>query len=71
MTAQSILKILSLGLAVAAAYFLLAKNDAERSFIIATLGAVAFFLSIRFEIVQRQRLRNKESENSTSGEKQL
>jgi|GEM_PF-2319232 hypothetical protein len=71
MRAPNILKILSLGLAVAAAYFLLMKNDAERSFIIATLGAIAFFLSIRFEIVQRQRLKNKESENPASGEKQL
>ncbi len=71
MTTPNILKILSLGLAIAAAYFLVMKNDAERSFIIATLGAIAFFLSIRFEIMQRQRLRNKESENSTSSEKHL
>ncbi|MCX7639105.1 MAG: hypothetical protein N2Z23_01500 [Pyrinomonadaceae bacterium] len=51
-------KILSIVLIAVAFYFLFYRNDRETVFIIAVLGAVAFFLSIRFEIRERQKEQN-------------
>lgn len=60
MTISVFFKIVCVGLIILGAYFLFWRADRETTFIIVTLGAVAFFLSIRFEICRRQRQREQE-----------
>ncbi len=48
-------------LAAAAAYFIWGGNK-DGAFISAVLGCVAFFLSIRFQVKERNRLREAEIE---------
>ncbi len=55
-------QILAVVLAGAAAYFLLTGNN-DYGFVAAVLGAVAFFLSIRFQVKERNRIREAEREN--------
>jgi len=59
---ERLFQILAVVLAGAAAYFLLAGNN-DYGFVAAVLGAVAFFLSIRFQVKERNRIREAEREN--------
>lgn len=49
-------------LAVAAAYFLWVANK-DGAFVSAVLGCVAFFLSIRFQVKERNRTREAEHDD--------
>ena len=61
MNAERIFQVLAVILAGIAAYFLWARNN-DGAFISAVLGAVAFFLSIRFQVKERNLLRDAERE---------
>lgn len=52
-----IFQIAAVVLAGLAAYFLWSGQD-ERAFVAAVVGAVAFFLSIRFQVKERNRVRH-------------
>ena len=52
-------------LAGAAAYFFWAGNP-DYTFVAVVLGCIAFFLSIRFEVKERNRVRAAERETSKS-----
>jgi hypothetical protein len=58
---ERIFQALAAFLAVAAGYFLWADNR-DALFVSAVLGAVAFFLSIRFQVKERNRRRAVESD---------
>jgi len=62
---ERIFQALAALLAVAAGYFFWADNR-DALFASAVLGAVAFFLSIRFQVKERNRIR--EAEKKTLGE---
>ncbi len=51
-----------------AAYFLWSGHD-ERAFVAAVVGAVAFFLSIRFQVKERNRVRHASEEQRGTDEK--
>jgi hypothetical protein len=53
-------------LAGIAAYFLWARNT-EGAFVSAVLGCVAFFLSIRFQVKERNRVREAENQRPGDG----
>ena len=55
---ERIFQIVAVILAVAAAYFLWNGNN-EGAFVSAVLGSVAFFLSIRFQVKERNRQREE------------
>ncbi len=55
-----IFQIAAVILAGVAAYFLWSGNG-ERAFVSAVVGAVAFFLSIRFQVKERNRVREVEN----------
>jgi uncharacterized membrane protein YbhN (UPF0104 family) len=57
---ERLFQILAAVLAGIAAFFLVWRNDAETAFIAAVLGAVSFFLSIRFQV--KERLKQREAE---------
>jgi hypothetical protein len=63
MKAERIFQIIAVILAGIAAYFLWNKNS-DGAFVSAVLGCVAFFLSIRFQVKQRNQTR--EAERATS-----
>lgn len=56
-------QILAVILAGVAAYFLWNKNG-DGAFVSAVLGAVAFFLSIRFQVKERLKQRDLENEQA-------
>ena len=63
MTLPIIFKILAVILGGIAAYFLwTAKNDAAFASVVG--GCVCFFLSVRFEVKERNRLRSAEAEDA-------
>ena len=51
-----------------AAYFLWMKNT-EGAFVSAVLGCVSFFLSVRFQVKERNRERELENERARAGDK--
>ncbi len=55
-------------LAVIAAYFLWAKNN-DGAFVSAVLGCVSFFLSVRFQVKERDKTR--EAENAVHGDEHI
>jgi F0F1-type ATP synthase assembly protein I len=58
---ERIFQILAVILAGVAAYFLWAGNN-DRAFVSAVLGSVSFFLSVRFQVKERNRIRELEKE---------
>jgi hypothetical protein len=60
-----IFQIAAVALAGVAAYFLWSGQD-ERAFVAAVVGAVAFFLSIRFQVKERNRVRETERLSETT-----
>ncbi|QQS34294.1 MAG: hypothetical protein IPM50_06930 [Acidobacteriota bacterium] len=56
---ERIFQVFAFGLAVLAGYFFWADNR-EASFIAAVLGSVSFFLSIRTQVVARNKIRESE-----------
>jgi hypothetical protein len=60
MIMERLFQLLALVLAVAAAYFYW-TDSRDALFASVVLGAVAFFLSIRFQIKERNRLRGAEA----------
>ena len=60
MIVERAFQIAAVVLAVAAAYFLWQRNG-DAAFVSAVLGAVAFFLSIRFQVKERNRRRTAEN----------
>lgn len=61
-----IFQIAAVVLAGLAAYFLWSGQD-ERAFVAAVVGAVAFFLSIRFQVKERNRVRHASSAEEQRG----
>jgi hypothetical protein len=61
-----IFQIAAVILAGLAAYFLWSGQD-ERAFVAAVVGAVAFFLSIRFQVKERNRVRDASSAEEMRG----
>jgi len=59
MTIERIFQILAVLLAGIAAYFYW-KGNGDGTFISAVLGCVAFFLSVRFQVMERNRVRDAE-----------
>lgn len=62
---ELVFKILAAALACVAAYFFWVRNP-DYAFVAAVFGAVAFFLSIRFEVKKRNAAREAERERATS-----
>ena len=62
MKAERIFQIIAAILAGTAAYFLWMGN-ADGAFVSAVLGSVAFFLSIRFQVKERNRAREAEGKS--------
>lgn len=60
MKAESAFQIAAVLLAAIAAYFLWTGNS-DGGFIASVLGAVAFFLSVRFQVKERNALREAEA----------
>ncbi|MCC6329989.1 MAG: hypothetical protein IT174_15860 [Acidobacteria bacterium] len=58
---ERVFQITALGLAAIAAYFLWRHNN-DGAFIAAVLGCLSFFLSIRAQVKERNRLRSAEAE---------
>ena len=58
---ERIFQIVAVILAGIAAYFLW-TGDRDGAFVSAVLGCVAFFLSIRFQVKERNRIREEERE---------
>lgn len=58
---ERVFQITALGLAAIAAYFLWSGNN-DDAFIAAVLGCLSFFLSIRAQVKERNRLRSAEAE---------
>ena len=63
MMVERAFQIAAVVLAVAAAYFLWQRNG-DGAFVSAVLGAVAFFLSVRFQVKERNRRRAAENVDS-------
>ena len=64
MKAERIFQIVAVILAGIAAYFFWVGNT-EGAFVSAVLGCVAFFLSIRFQVKERNREREAEKQAKT------
>ena len=62
-----VFQIAAVILAGIAAYFLWAGNN-DGAFVSAVVGCVAFFLSIRFQVKERNRLREEERERAIEDE---
>lgn len=60
-----IFQIVAVILAGVAAYFLWSGQD-ERAFVAAVVGAVAFFLSIGYQVKERNRIRETERLSETA-----
>jgi hypothetical protein len=56
---ERIFQLIAVILAGIAAYFLWSGNN-DGAFVSAVLGCVAFFLSIRFQVKERNRIREEE-----------
>ena len=67
MKAERIFQIVAVILAVIAAYFLWTGNK-DGGFVATVLGAVAFFLSVRFQVKERNVLREAEAAARTDDE---
>ncbi|MGB7207604.1 MAG: hypothetical protein WBD27_02985 [Pyrinomonadaceae bacterium] len=67
---ERIFQIVAVILAGVAAYFLWAGNN-DRAFVSAVLGCVAFFLSVRFQVKERNRIRELEREKKQSQEEEI
>ena len=67
MKAERIFQIVAVILAGIAAYFLWTGNK-DGGFVAAVLGAVAFFLSVRFQVKERNVLREAEAAARTDDE---
>lgn len=65
MMAERLFQIVAVILAGVAAYFLWTGNK-DGAFISAVLGAVAFFLSVRSQVKERNRTREAEREKAES-----
>jgi len=63
---ERVFQIVAVMLAGIAAYFLWARNT-EGAFVSAVLGCVAFFLSIRFQVKERNRVREAENQRPGDG----
>jgi uncharacterized membrane protein len=61
MKAERIFQIVAVILAGIAAYFLWTQNK-DGAFVSAVFGAVAFFLSVRFQVKERNTVREAERE---------
>ena len=59
---ERLFQILAAVLALIAAFFLVWRSDAETAFIAAVLGAVSFFLSVRFQVKERLNRRDAETQ---------
>jgi F0F1-type ATP synthase assembly protein I len=67
---ERIFQIVAVILAGVAAYFLWAGNN-DRAFVSAVLGSVAFFLSVRFQVKGRNRIRELEREKEQGQEEEI
>lgn len=65
---ELVFRILAVVLAGIAAFFLIWRNDAETAFIVAVLGAVSFFLSVRFQVKERLKRRDAETQRKLEQE---
>ena len=67
---ERVFQIVAVVLAGVAAYFLWAGNK-DGAFVSVVLACVAFFLSVRFQVKERNRLRESEAqvEGDTAGSK--
>lgn len=65
MKIETIFQILAVILAGVAAYFLWTGNK-DGTFIAAVLGAVSFFLSVRFQVKERSRIREAEQDKDSA-----
>ncbi|HEX6123883.1 MAG TPA: hypothetical protein VFZ23_00775 [Pyrinomonadaceae bacterium] len=65
MKLDRVFQIVAVILAGIAAYFLWQRNN-DGAFISAVLGCVAFFLSIRFQVKERNRIREVERDKGAS-----
>lgn len=61
-------QILAVILAGVAAFFLW-KGNGDSAFVSAVLGAVSFFLSVRFQVKESNRMRDEEKAKEEMGEK--
>ena len=69
MKTERIFQIVAVIMAGIAAYFLWTRNN-DGAFISAVLGAVAFFLSVRFQVKERNTQREAEREQQRSNKAQ-
>jgi len=67
MKIDTVFQILAVALGGAAAYFLWAGNK-DGAFMSAVLGCVAFFLSVRFQVKDRNSVREAQREAAASPE---
>jgi hypothetical protein len=65
-----IFQVLAVVLAGMAAYFLWVGNK-DYGFVSVVLGAVSFFLSVRFEVKERNRIRELEREPDIGNEEEM
>jgi hypothetical protein len=63
MKAERIFQVIAVILAGIAAYFLWTKNN-DGAFVSAVLGCVSFFLSVRFQVKERNQARDAERVSS-------
>ena len=63
MTMERLFQILAVILAGVAAYFMW-RGNADRAFVSAIFGAVSFFLSVRFQVKERLKIREAEREEA-------
>jgi hypothetical protein len=63
---ERVFQIVAVMMAGIAAYFLWGRNT-EGAFVSAVLGCVAFFLSIRFQVKERNRVREAENQRPGDG----
>ena len=67
---ERLFQILAVILAGIAAYFLW-RGNIENAFLTAIFGAVAFFLSVRFQVHERMKQRQEEREKRREGEDEI
>ena len=63
---ERVFQVVAVILAVTAAYFLWAGNN-DGAFVSAVVGCVAFFLSIRAQVKERNRVRESENAEKNRG----
>ncbi|HSI88575.1 MAG TPA: hypothetical protein VK918_05935 [Pyrinomonadaceae bacterium] len=69
MIIERIFQVTAAALAGAAAYFFW-QGSPDAGFIAVVLGSVAFLLSVRFQVKERNRLREAERERAMAGSEQ-